>query len=111
MKVVKEYDGPWPPYPGMYPCLVLDGAILMVSVWDKDVSLETIKEDASRMVPGEGDTVVAAIHFGTADEVAAYLKARAKPTVLDLDGTNDATRSDFYTAMARHALDALSIKA
>lgn len=109
-----NYEGPWPPYPGMYPVsfLGLDGSpMLSILIWDKDASQKRITKDLERSVAFSSSTVVP-LFWGSADEIAdiaAEAVAQRKVLLVDLIGTKRSTQRAFKRAWEERDLPILPI--
>lgn len=112
-RALEPYKGSWPPYPGMYPALALNGErLLTIFIWDKDISQERLSEEVATVLMPKEDMAVA-IHFGTPDEITAYIKqAQAtKSVILDTSGMTAESQREFALAGQRHDLGMLTINA
>ena len=91
----------WSPFPGMYPVVIAEGArLLTVHIWDADATEARIRHDLGTIFDGS-DLAAVAVHFGTADEIAALVrdKAPGRAVIIDLEGTSRATQAVFARAM------------
>jgi len=108
------WTGPWPPYPGMHPAVFHGGdAMLILSIWGIDETLERIAEDLGRLFADlpEGD-FAAIVHWGTAQEICDVLRGESgrRPVVLDLEGTSKVTQDVFARLMKDEGLIAVETK-